>query len=53
MKQTTPSAGSAAISPAQQAAPKPRVGSCTTRTPTAMATSAEPSVEPLSTTRGT
>ena len=52
MKQTTPSGGSAASSPAQQAAPNPGVGSWTTRAPAARARSPEPSVEPLSTTSG-
>ena len=52
MKHTTPSSASAASSPAQHAAPKPRTGSSTTRAPNAAAMSPEPSVEPLSTTMG-
>ena len=50
MKQT--SSERAADSPAKQAAPKPRRGSETTWAPIRRATSAEPSVEPLSTTSG-
>ncbi len=50
MKQTTSAV--AAASPAQQAAPKPRRGSRTTRAPSCSASSPEPSVEPLSTTIG-
>src|SRR6266540_2861434 len=46
----TTSACGEATTPAQQAAPKPRRGSRTTRAPAAAATSAVPSVEPLSTT---
>ena len=40
----------AADNPAKHADPKPLVGSCTTRAPPASAISADPSVEPLSTT---
>ena len=42
----------AAASPAQHAAPKPRRGSPITRAPSRRAMSAEPSLEPLSTTSG-
>lgn len=51
MKQTMSS--EAARRPAQQAEPKPRRGSSTTRAPRCRATSPEPSELPLSTTRGT
>jgi hypothetical protein len=50
MKQTTSSV--AAARPAQHAAPNPRCGSCTTTAPSDAARSADPSVEPLSTTIG-
>ena len=50
MKHTT--SARAAVRPAQQAAPKPRTGSRTTRAPSAAASAPEPSVEPLSTTIG-
>lgn len=50
MKQTNSAV--AAVSPAKQAAPKPRTGSCTTVAPRSAARSPEPSVEPLSTTMG-
>jgi hypothetical protein len=52
MKQTTPSAGAHAMSPAQHAAPKPRRGSLTTMAPASAAIAADPSVDPLSTTTG-
>ena len=42
----------AAVRPAKQAAPNPRRGSATTVAPSAAASSADPSVEPLSTTIG-
>ncbi len=50
MKQTTSEL--AAVSPAKQAAPKPRCGSSTTSAPSRAAISADPSVDPLSTTIG-
>ena len=50
MKHTT--SDSARCSPAKQAAPKPRRGSETTTAPSPRASSAEPSVDPLSTTIG-
>jgi hypothetical protein len=50
MKQTT--SARAAVSPAQQAAPKPRCGAGTTCAPSRAASAPEPSLEPLSTTIG-
>ena len=50
MKQTTSLV--AASSPVWQAAPKPRAGSLTIVAPRRRAMSAEPSLEPLSTTIG-
>ena len=50
MKQTTSEV--AAVSPAKQAAPKPRCGSSITSAPSRAAISSDPSLDPLSTTMG-
>ncbi len=50
MKQTTSLV--AVVSPVKQAAPKPGVASLTTAAPSVAASTPEPSVDPLSTTRG-